>query len=209
VKTLLKILPKKQDFFELFESAARNLYDGAKLQRDLMEDYKDAEEKRKRIFDIENEGDLITHETIKRLNKTFVTPIDREDIHALICRMDDILDLIEGTADRMQVFKVKEPTMEAVVLSRIIFSTTEAISKAISYLKEKNYSYINEYCIKINQLENEGDRVYRDAVGKLFENEKDPMMVIKWREIYKNMEDALDRCEDVANILEGIVLKHA
>jgi len=206
---LLKILPKKQDFFELFESAARNLYDGAKLQRDLMEDYKDAEEKRKRIFDIENEGDLITHETIKRLNKTFVTPIDREDIHALICRMDDILDLIEGTADRMQVFKVKEPTMEAVVLSRIIFSTTEAISKAISYLKEKNYSYINEYCIKINQLENEGDRVYRDAVGKLFENEKDPMMVIKWREIYKNMEDALDRCEDVANILEGIVLKHA
>lgn len=206
---MVKIFPKKQDFFELFEIAARNLHEGARLLKELMEDYKNAEEKTKKIFEVENEGDLITHETIKRLNKTFITPIDREDIHALICRMDDILDLIDGTADRMLVFKVKEPTKEAVALSKIIFSTTEAISKAISYLKEKNYSYINEYCIKINQLENEGDRVYRDAVGKLFEDEKDPMMVIKWREIYKNMEDALDRCEDVANTLEGIVLKYA
>lgn len=205
----MKIFPQKQDFFELFESAARNLHEGARLLKELMEDYNNAEEKTKKIFGVENEGDLITHETIKRLNKTFITPIDREDIHALISRIDDILDLIDGTADRMIVFKVKEPTREAITLSKVIFSTTEAISKAISYLKGKNYGYINDYCIKINQLENEGDRIYRDAVGNLFESEKDPMVVIKWREIYKNMEDAMDRCEDVANILEGIVLKHA
>lgn len=206
---LESIFAKKQDFFGLFESASKNLHEGARLLKELMEDYTNAEEKTKRIFNVENEGDLITHETIKRLNKTFITPIDREDIHALICRLDDILDLIDGTADRMLVFKVKEPTTEAVTMSRIIFTTTEAISKALSYLKEKNYSYINEYCIKINQLENEEDRVYRDALGNLFDAEKDPMIVIKWREIYKNMEDAMDKCEDVANILEGIVLKHA
>jgi uncharacterized protein Yka (UPF0111/DUF47 family) len=146
---------------------------------------------------------------MKNLNKTFITPIDREDIHALASTLDDVLDLIWAAADRLTVFKLTESTKEAIAMSKDLFVTTELVHKAIKKLKEKNYSHIQEYCIEINKLENRIDRQFRDALGNLFDEIKDPILIIKWKEIYEHLEDASDKCEDVANVLEAIVLKNA
>lgn len=193
----------------MFDKAARNLNKGAALLVEMMEDLSKAETKSKEIYEVEQEGDMLTHEVMRRLNKTFITPLDREDIHALISRIDDVLDLIWASADRATLFKIKDSTPEAVELSKCILSTTEVITKAVTSLKEKKYSYIQEYCIEINRLENAADKIFREALARLFENTKDPILVIKWKNIYENLEDATDICEDVANILESIVLKHA
>ncbi len=163
----------------------------------------------KEIHELEQEGDVFTHDIIKRLNKTFITPLDREDIHALATTLDDILDLIWASVDRLTVFKLKEATPWAVTMSRDLLTTTEFVHKAIKKLQEKNYSHVQEYCIEINKLENRIDRGFRDALGHLFDEIKDPILIIKWKEIYEHLEDASDKCEDVANILEAIVLKHA
>jgi uncharacterized protein Yka (UPF0111/DUF47 family) len=146
---------------------------------------------------------------MKSLNKTFITPIDREDLHALASRLDDILDLIWATADRLTVFKIQESTTWAVKMSKDLLITIEFVHKAITKLKEKNYSHVQEYCIEINKLENRIDRSFRDALAHLFNEIKDPILIIKWKELYEHLEDASDKCEDVANVLEGIVLKHA
>lgn len=204
-----KFFPKETDFYTMFDKAARNLNKGAVLLVEMMEDLSKAETKSKEIYEVEQEGDMLTHEVMRRLNKTFITPLDREDIHSLISRIDDVLDLIWASADRATLFKIKESTPEAVELSKCILSTTEIITKAVTSLKDKKYSYIQEYCIEINRLENAADRIFREALARLFENTKDPILVIKWKNIYENLEDATDICEDVANILESIVLKHA
>ena len=193
----------------MFDKAARNLNKGAVLLVEMMEDLSKAETKSKEIYEVEQEGDMLTHEVMRRLNKTFITPLDREDIHALISRIDDVLDLIWASADRATLFKIKDSTPQSVELSKCILSKTEIIAKAVTSLKEKKYSYIQEYCIEINRLENAADRIFREALARLFENTKDPILVIKWKNIYENLEDATDICEDVANILESIVLKHA
>ncbi len=193
----------------MFDKAARNLNRGAVLLVEMMEDLSKAETKSKEIYEVEQEGDMLTHEVMRSLNKTFITPLDREDIHALISRIDDVLDLIWASADRATLFKIKDSTPEALELSKCILSTTEIITKAVTSLKEKKYSYIQEYCIEINRLENAADKIFREALARLFENTKDPILVIKWKNVYENLEDATDLCEDVANILEGIVLKHA
>jgi predicted phosphate transport protein (TIGR00153 family) len=206
---LKKFIPKETDFFVMFDKAARNLNRGAVLLVELMEDLSRAETKSKEIYEVEQEGDMLTHEVMRRLNKTFITPLDREDIHSLISRIDDVLDLIWASADRVTLFKIKDPSPEAVELSKCILSTTEIITKAVASLKEKKYSYIQEYCIEINRLENAADKIFREALARLFENAKDPILVIKWKNVYENLEDATDICEDVANILESIVLKHA
>ena len=204
-----KFFPKETDFFTMFDKAARNLNKGAALLVEMMEDLGNSETKSKEIYEVEQEGDMLTHEVMRRLNKTFITPLDREDIHALISRIDDVLDLIWASADRTTLFKIKDSTPEAVELSKCILSTTDIITKAVTSLKEKKYSYIQEYCIEINRLENAADKIFREALARLFENTKEPILVIKWKNIYENLEDATDICEDVANILEGIVLKHA
>ncbi len=193
----------------MFENAAQNLNKSALLLVEMMENFPDADVKAKQIYEAEQEGDMITHEVMRRLNKTFLTPIDREDIHALISRIDDVLDLIWAAVDRTILFKLKSSTPESVELSKTLLSTTEIITKAISCLKDKKYSCIQEYCIEINRLENRADRIFRAALAKLFDEIKDPILVIKWKEVYEHLEEALDNCEDVANILEGIVLKHA
>ena len=204
-----KFFPKETNFFGMFEKAALNLNKGATLLVEMMEDFSSSEAKAKAIYDVEQEGDMLTHEVMRRLNKTFLTPIDREDIHALVSRLDDVLDLIWASADRATLFKLKESTPEAVELSKTILRTTEIITKALSNLKDKEYSYIQEHCIEINRLENAADKIYREALVKLFKDVKDPILVIKWKDVYEHLEDATDTCEDVANILEGIVLKHA
>ncbi len=204
-----KIFPKEIDFFEMFKKASENVNRGAASLVDMMGNFEAAETRAKEIYEAEQEGDMITHEVMRRLNKTFITPLDREDIHALISRLDDVLDLIWASADRAVLFRLNNPPPEAVDLSKTLHETTEIISKAINCLKDKKYSYIQEYCIEINRLENRGDRIFREALVKLFDNIKDPILVIKWKEVFEHLEDASDTCEDVANILEGIVLKHA
>ena len=205
----MKFFPKEIDFFEIFDRASLNITKAASLLVDLMENFDNLEDRAKEIYEVEQEGDILTHEIMKKLNKTFITPIDREDLYALASRLDDIIDLIWGAVDRLVVFKVKESTKEAISMSKDLLTTTEAIHKAIRKLKEKNYSHVQEYCIEINRLENVVDRDFRDALGRLFDEVKDPILIIKWKEIYEHLEDASDRCEDVANVLEAIVLKYA
>lgn len=193
----------------MFEKAALNVNRGAISLVEMMDNFGVAEVKAKEIYEAEQEGDMITHEVLRRLNKTFITPLDREDIHSLISRLDDVLDLIWASADRAVLFKLNNPLPEAAELAKTLHETTEIITKAINCLKDKKYSYIQEYCIEINRLENRCDRIFREALVKLFDNIKDPIIVIKWKEVYEHLEDASDKCEDVANILESIVLKHA
>jgi len=207
---LKKFLPQETDFFSMFEKAALNVNKSAILLVEMMEDMSVGEIKSKEIYEAEQEGDMLTHEVMRKLNKTFLTPVDREDIHALVCRIDDVVDLIWASVDRAVLFKLKAAPPEAVDLCKTLHETTEFITKAIGCLKVKKYSYIQEYCIEINRLENRADRIFREALVKLFDNHlNDPILVIKWKEVYENLEDATDACEDVANILESIVLKHA
>ncbi|HCL81736.1 MAG TPA: DUF47 domain-containing protein [Nitrospiraceae bacterium] len=205
----MRLFPKQIDFFELFDKAACNVTRGALLLVTLMENFDNVAARAKEIYEVEQEGDMLTHDIMKKLHKTFITPIDREDLYALASRLDDVIDLIWSAVDRMTVFKIKETTKEAISMSKDILTTTEVINRAIGKLKEKNYPHVQELCIEINRLENRIDRVFRDALGKLFDEIKDPILIIKWKEIYELLEDASDRCEDVANILEAIVLKHA
>lgn len=205
----MKLFPKEVDFFELFEKVAENIAHAATLLVGIMENFSALVAWAKEIHELEQEGDLLTHDIIRKLNKTFITPIDREDIHALATTLDDIIDLIWAAVDRLTVFKLTASTKWAVTMSRDLLTTIEFVQKAIKKLREKNYSHIQEYCIEINKLENRLDREFRDALGHLFDEIKDPILIIKWKEIYEHLEDASDKCEDVANILESIVLKHA
>jgi len=205
---LRRFLPKETDFFTMFETAALNVNRAAILLVEMMEDLSLSEIKTKEIYEAEQEGDMLTHEVMRSLNKTFLTPVDREDIHSLVNRLDDVIDLIWASADRANLFKLDTTLPEAVELSKTLHETTDYVIKAIGCLKDKKYSYIQEYCIEINRLENRGDRIFREGLVKLFETMKDPVLIIKWKDVYEMLEDAHDTCEDVANILEGIVLKH-
>jgi predicted phosphate transport protein (TIGR00153 family) len=200
--------PKEIDFFEIL-TGCLNVTKAASLLVALMEDFDNLEARTKEIYEVEQEGDILTHEIMKKLNKTFITPIDREDLHSLASSLDDVVDLIWAAVDRLSVFKIKKSTEEAVKMSKDILATTEAMHKAIHKLKEKNYNHVQDYCIEINRLENMVDRDFRDALGKLFDEVTDPILIIKWKEIYEHLEDASDKCEDVANVLEAIVLKYA
>lgn len=205
----MKIFPREIDFFEIFEKAAINLTKATSLLVALLENFDNIEARAKEIYELEQDGDMLTHDIMKKLNRTFITPIDREDIHALAASMDDILDLIWGGVDRLVVFKITSPTQEVIEIAKDLHKTTEVVQKTINELRLRNYSYVQEHCIEINRLENRIDRIFRDALGKLFDDMKDPLLIIKWKEIYEHLEDASDRCEDVANVLESIVLKNA
>jgi uncharacterized protein len=203
--------PKTPQFFDLFEKSAATILQGAKLLEDFFSNGENLEKKLKAIEDCEHAGDEITHDTVALLNKTFITPIDREDIHQLITEMDDILDLIFGTANRVVLYKVPPagPDMKKVVA--ILVRAVAEVSKAVLRLRDmsKKPEMILAQCIEINRLENEADEALRLAISNLFEREKDPIRVIKEKEILETIENAADRCEDVANVLEGIVLKNA
>ncbi len=206
---LKKFLPKETDFFAMFEKSALNVNKGALLLVEMIEDLSLSEIKAKEIYEAEQEGDMLLHEVMRNLNKTFLTPVDREDIHSLIDRIDDVLDLIWLCADRAVLYKLDNPMQEAVDLAKTLQESTGYITKAIAALKEKKYAYIQEYCIEINRLENRGDSIFREALGKLFDQISDPILIIKWKEFYEHLAEATDKCEDVANILESIVVKHA
>lgn len=200
-------IPKDQNFFLLFAQLSKKVLEGSQLLWDLFEHYEDVEKKCKRIKEVEHAADGITHEIFHRLNKTFITPLDREDIHALASGLDDILDGIEGIAARMVMFNISKPTKEAVELVDILHKAVEQIDKAVSNLQ--NVSDLIPFCIEINRMENMADEITRKMVSKLFDEEKNVIELLKWKEIYGRLESSADECEDVANIIENIVVKNA
>jgi predicted phosphate transport protein (TIGR00153 family) len=205
------LITKDKLFFEMFEKSASLANAGARAMDDLMHDYPNNLDKKVAIIkDIEHRGDDITHQTIEMFNKTFVTPIDREDIHKLITRLDDILDLIDGASSRLALYKIDKITPEAHGFAELLVKTTELVGKIVVGLKDmKTAKGILPYCIQIHTYENEGDQLLRKAMTSLFEGKNDPIDVIKWKEIYEDLEAATDRCEDAANTVEGIVMKYA
>jgi len=206
----MRFLPRDEKFYDLFEISVKKVVEGAMRLEELIKDFKEVSLRAKQIKDIEHEGDLITHNTIEMLNRTFVTPLDREDIHDLITSLDDVLDYIEACAERLSLFKIGKTTEEAMLLAGVLVRSVKELEGAVYKLRRlKEVDSILKNCIEINRLENEGDYVVRSAVAKLFESESNPLEVIKWKEIYETLENAIDRCEDVANVLEGIVLKNA
>jgi predicted phosphate transport protein (TIGR00153 family) len=204
-----RLFPKQVDFFELFNAGAANVMKGSALMLTLMQDTDNATIIAKAIRETEKEGDVITHDIIKKLNKTFLTPIDREDLHALATRLDDIIDILWGCAERFTLFKLSTPAPTVIEMAKDLVTCTELIAKAVKKLEEKKFSFVQEYCVEINSLENRVDRAFRDSLVKLFDETTDPILIIKWKEVYELLEDSVDACEDVANIMEAIVLKYA
>ncbi|TKB81625.1 MAG: DUF47 domain-containing protein [Nitrospira sp.] len=201
------LMPSEIEFFALFQKAAHNAIAGCLALKQMLEDYREPAQKARQIKDIEHVGDGITHDIVRKLNQTFITPLDREDIHDLASAVDDILDVVEELADRFVVFKVDRPTDTAIQLANILYQATVSVGAGIDQLGMKN-PHVTDHCVQVNSLENEADRVMRQAISALFEAEKDPIAVIKWKEIYETFEEGTDRCEDVANVLERIALKH-
>lgn len=205
-----RIIPHEEKFYELFKEQAENAVEAARALLDLLEDYNDVDQKRLKIEMIENQGDEIAHKIFEKLNLTFVTPIDREDIHALACALDDIVDIINATSQRLQLYNVDSITDDAKQLANIILRATEETAViATSLSNVKNLASLKQHWIEVNRLENEGDNISRHAIADLFSSNRDPIDVIKWKEIYEHLEEATDKCEDAANIVEGVALKNA
>jgi uncharacterized protein len=201
------LFPRGEDFFHLFEQAADNLVNGANHLQDFMNTYENIEHKAETIKDIEHKGDHLTHEIVEKLNRTFITPIDREDIHALTSGLDDVVDSIEAVSNRMIAFKIEAPTSALKQMTDILCHAAEEIQKAVHSLR--HLDDLMAFCIEIKNLETRADEISRQLISDLFDKEKDPIAVIKWKEIYGRMEAATDRCEDIANIIESIVVKNA
>ena len=203
-------LPKEAKFFDLFERATENALMAARQLKELMDTYDNVQERVRLITEREHEGDFITHYIMDQLNTTFITPFDREDIHHLASAMDDVVDNIERAADATQVYRVMEPTAEARMLADTILRSTEVLHMAMQLLRDRpNMKRILEHCIEINRLENEADRVHRGALVSLFANPRDAVDVLRWWDIYETLESTTDRCEDVADVLQAMVLKHS
>jgi predicted phosphate transport protein (TIGR00153 family) len=202
------MIPKDEKFFIMFREMTWNIIEGAELLKDMLDNFHDPVGSQLRIKEVEHKGDSLTHEIIKKLNKSFVTPLEREDIYALSAALDDILDLIDASAQRFVMYNVEKPTPEAKELAFLILKSCQVISKGVSLLGGK-LEHISECCVEVNSLENESDRVCREVISRLFLEEKDPIQIIKWKEIYETLERAVDKCEDAANILESVVLKNA
>lgn len=207
---LKRLLPRETDFFEFFERHAATTVRGSRELLELVTESRDFEARARRIKDIEHEADSITHDCVEALHKTFITPIDRDQIHMLISHMDDIMDYVETVSDQCVLYNIDRLTPDARELAAVLLESTEHIEGAVKGLRDmKHANAISEHCIEVNRLENKGDELLRKAVARLFDEEKDPVAIIKWKELYENLEIATDRCEDVANIIEGIVLENA
>ncbi len=205
-----RLFPRDEKFFDLFELQAQKLLGGARLILELFDNIEDSETITRKIKEVESEGDDVTHEIIARLNRTFVTPIDREDIHNLASKLDDVLDYMQAVSERINLFKIEKSTGVAREFGRVLLKSTEELVNSIGLLHDmRNSDKIMVSCIEINRLENEADNFLRKAIADLFEMEENPMEVMKWKEIYDNLENAVDSCEDVANIIEGVVLKYS
>ena len=195
-------------YFDLFEEAGGNIVRAADLLDQLLRSFPDRREELTRdILICEQEGDRITHDIIRRLNETFVTPIDREDIYALASALDDVVDYTEEAADYLGLYKIEAPMEQAQRLAHILLECSRQIAEAMPRMR--SFKDISHYTVAVNRLENDGDRVTREAIAALFDNGIDPMVVIRWKDIYERLENAIDACETVANILEGITIKNS
>jgi uncharacterized protein len=198
---------KDREFFDLFEEAAANVVRGAGLLDQMLADYPDNSDLAREIVICEQEGDRITHDIHHRLNSTFVTPIDREDILDLTSDLDDIIDLIDEVSDYLGLYKIEAPMEQSQQMAHILLQATQQIAAAMPRLR--SFHELTHYTVEVNRLENEGDRISRNAVASLFDNGIDPMFVIRWKDIFERLEEAIDACEHVANTLEGIIIKNA
>lgn len=202
-------IPKDQKFFDHFEELANTIEKGSQLFLDILNNFEHSEAKLSTLKEFEHEADQVTHIIYAKLHKTFITPLDREDIHALANRMDSILDIIEGTAVRMYLYGMKKPGKEIVELALILNNAIEVVKRVIYGLRDmKNPKMIIDACVEIHTIENQGDYLLHQCIARLFQNEKDPFELIKMKEVYELVEEAIDTCEDVTNVVEGIVLKH-
>jgi uncharacterized protein len=203
----LPLIPREERFFDMFVEDASNVLAAARLLEEFFRNFDERERLAMQLRNAEHEGDRITHDIGHKLESTFVTPFDREEIHALINRLDDVLDLIEEVADTCILFGIEEPGETAILQAGIITLQCEQIVDALARLRK--FKGLERYWIEIHRLENEGDRIARQAVAELFRDGADPVDIIKWKDIYQLLEDAVDACEDVANVIERIVVKHA
>lgn len=201
---------KEDIFYKMFVETSQIIFETAKMFKDYMNDLSDSESKLAVIKEMEHKGDQMQHEILKQLNKTFLTPFDREDIYMIAKNMDDIIDYMEASASRFVMFNVNEATLEAKQLCSLIYDSSVEIITLLEELKNMRTSkLLSEKIIEVNRLEEEGDRVSRKAIKDLFRSDIPVIEVIKWREIYQFLEDTLDACEDVANVIEGVVMKNA
>jgi hypothetical protein len=200
-------MPREDNFFEMFNALAENCHQGAQVLVEMFQKDDGAEKYAERIKDIEHTGDNLTHTLLTRLNQTFVTPFDREDIQALSSRIDDVLDLIDAAASRIVTYKISHIRPGVADLAQILYETTRQVVVVVGALNK--HDAVLEKCIEINRLENEADRISRILIARLFDEEKDPVQIIKWKEIIEVIEAAVDKCEDVANVIETVTLKNA
>lgn len=203
----MRLIPRETKFFDLFAEIANNVTDGARVLSDLLNnyDYEKMPAAVAQITDIEHRGDEMTHRILIKLNQTFITPFDREDIHLLASSLDDVLDFIFSAADRLLNYKITAPSPSAKVLAGIILRQSEELTQAVSLLDKD--SHVLQHCVEVNRLENEADKVSREAIGRLFEGETDPITLIKLKELLEVLKEASDKAEDVANVLETVILK--
>jgi predicted phosphate transport protein (TIGR00153 family) len=199
-------LPRDREFFDLFEEAGGNILRSAELLETMLRDYPENSELAREILICEQHGDRITHDIVQRLNNTFVTPIDREDILALATALDDIVDFIEEVSDFLGLYKIEAPMDDAQKLAQVLLDASRQIAEAMPRLR--GFKDVSHYTVEINRLENDGDRIQREALASLFEDGINPMVVIRWKDIYERLEDAIDATEKVAYTLESIILKN-
>jgi uncharacterized protein len=203
------LIPQEKQFFDMIEKQSKNVTECVDALIDMLEYYENLDEKRKKIKEKENEGDRMVHEILSELNKTFITPIDREDICKLVSSLDDILDNLEAVSERLVLYKIKKPPKYMFEFAQTLHTTSNNVHEAIALLRNfKDAAHIKNFCKEVHTLENEGDALLRKAMAELF-NGKDPIEILKIRELYDDMEAAIDRCEDVADVIGDILVKYA
>jgi predicted phosphate transport protein (TIGR00153 family) len=201
------LAPRDREFFDLFEEAGGNILRAAGLLDEMLRDFPERSELARDILICEQDGDRITHDIIQRLNQTFVTPIDREDIYELASALDDVVDYTEEVADYLGLYKIEAPMAQSQELAKVLLASARQIAEAMPKLR--GFKDISQHTVEINRLENDGDRLVREAIASLFDTGIDPMVVIRWKDIFERLEEAIDAAEHVANILEGIVIKNS
>jgi predicted phosphate transport protein (TIGR00153 family) len=204
---LQRFMPREEDFFELFVKQAQNIEKGARALVELLTHYTGVPEQVQSVKAIEHEGDEITHGILTKLNQTFITPFDREDIHALSSQLDDVIDLIDAAASRFVLYRIASVKPGTLELSKVLLLATTEVTAAVRAIDTPNEAL--QHCVEVNRYENESDRLCRALIAQLFDEERDPVQIIKWKEIFEVIETAVDKCEDVANVIEGVILKSA
>lgn len=204
---MVQLIPRETKFFQMFADVSSNLTEGARLLQNILEHPANMAERVMQLQEIEHKGDDMTHAIITKLNQTFITPFDREDIHRLASSLDDVLDFVNAAAVRLTLYKIPDPPPAAAELASLIVQQSEALALGVSVLQKNQL--VLDHCVEVNRLENEADRVSRRAIAALFENEKEPIRLIKIKELYEVLENATDKAEDAANVLEAVALKSA